>query len=74
MEHAVLCACVCVCVCVCVCARVRAHSMMNSVILQLYLIQFLYVFKILYVIGVYGQALPSEKLWVNVSLKPSVCV
>jgi len=42
--------------------------MMNSVILQLYLIQFLYVFKIMYFIGVYGQAPPSEKLQVNISL------
>jgi hypothetical protein len=72
MEHAVLC--VCVCVCVCMCACVRTHSMMNIVILQLYLIQFLYVFIIIYVIGVYGQAPLSEKLWVNVSLKPSLCV
>ena len=60
------------CVCVCVCACVRA--MMNSVILQLYFIQFLYVFKTIYVIGVYGQPPPSEKLWVNVSLKLFVCV
>ena len=62
MKHAVVCVCVCVCVCVrvrararvcaCVCARARACTMMNNVILQLYLIWFLYIFKIIYIIYV----------------------
>jgi hypothetical protein len=68
MEYAVLYMCVCVCVCVrartrvCVCVRACAHSVMSSVIIQLCLIQFLYIFKIIYVIGVHVQAPPSEKL------------